>query len=92
LPKQEVTRLLQEISVRFVHSQIVLDVVPERYTRGIWKIIFRLHSRIEWGLDVAWVSGFKHPHDLEGYGKGLKVIGVEKGLAGPIITLSINSA
>jgi hypothetical protein len=43
-------------------------------------------------LDVAWVSGIKNPHDLEAYGNGLKVIGVEKGSAGPIITVSINAA
>lgn len=91
LPNQNWTRLLQEIAVRFTHSQFVLEMVPEKYTKGIWKSLLRLHSRIEWGLDVAWVSGIKNPHDLEAYGNGLKVIGVEKGSAGPIITVSINA-
>jgi O-methyltransferase involved in polyketide biosynthesis len=92
LPKPDATGLLQEIAARFDRSQLVLEMVPEKYTRGIWKSLFRVHSRLEWGLDVAWLSGIKHPHDLEAYGNSLKVIGVEKGSAGPIITLSINTA
>ena len=92
LPKQDATRLLQEIAARFDLSQLVLEMVLEKYTKGIWKSLLRLHSRLEWGLNVAWVSGIKNPHDLEAYGNGLKVIGVEKGSAGPIITVSINAA
>jgi O-methyltransferase involved in polyketide biosynthesis len=92
LHKQDATRLLQEIAVRFDRSQLVLEMVPEKYTKGIWKSLLRLHSRLEWGLDVAWVSGIKNPHDLEAYGNGLKVIGVEKGSAGSILTVSINAA
>lgn len=92
LPKQDALRLLQEIAVRFDLSQLILEMVPERYTKGLWKSLFRLHSKLEWGLDVAWVFGIQNPHDLETFGKGLKVIGEEKGSAGPIITLSINAA
>jgi methyltransferase (TIGR00027 family) len=92
LPQQEATRLLKEIGERFYRSQLVLDMVPEKYTKGIWKKLIRLHSRIDWGLDVSWVFGIKDPHDIEAYGNGLKVIGEEKGSAGPIITVSINAA
>jgi O-methyltransferase involved in polyketide biosynthesis len=91
-PPQEAARLLKEIGERFYRSQLVLDMVPERYTQGIWKELIRLHSRIDWGLDVSWDFGVKDPHDLEAYGNGLKVIGEEKGSAGPIITVSINAA
>jgi len=91
LPPQDATRLLKEIGERFYRSQLVLDIVPEKYTKGIWKKLIRLHSRIEWGLDVAWNFGIKDPHDIEAYGNGLKVIGEEKGSAGPIITVSINA-
>jgi len=91
IPQQESARLFKEIGERLDQSQLVLDMVPEQYTRGIWKTLFRLHSRIDWGLDVAWVFGIKTPHDLEAYGKGFKVIAEEKGSTGPIITLSINS-
>ena len=65
-------------------------MVPERYTKGIWKELVRLHGRIEWGLDVPWVFGIKNPRDIEAYGMGLKVITAENGSAGPIITVSIN--
>jgi O-methyltransferase involved in polyketide biosynthesis len=91
-PPQEATRLLNELGKRFSRSQLVLDMVSEKYTRGIWKQLIRLHSRIEWGLDVSWDFGIKNPHDIETYGNGLKVIGEEKGSAGPIITVSINAA
>jgi O-methyltransferase involved in polyketide biosynthesis len=92
LPEQDAARLLKEIGERFYRSQLVLDTVPEKYTKGIWKTLIRLHSRIDWGLDVSWVFGIKNPRDIEAYGNGLKVIGEEKGSAGPIITVSINAA
>ena len=92
IPPQDAVRLFKKIGEGFDRSQLVLDIVPEKYTKGIWKSFIRLHSRIDWGLDVAWVFGIKNPHDLEAYGNGLKVIGEEKGSAGPIITVSINAA
>jgi methyltransferase (TIGR00027 family) len=90
LPQQDATRLLREIGERFARSQLVLDMVPEKYTKGIWKELIRLHFRIDSGLDVSWVFGIKNPHDIEAYGTGLNVIGEEKGSTGPIITASIN--
>jgi O-methyltransferase involved in polyketide biosynthesis len=92
LPPQEAIGLFWEIDKRFYRSQLVLDMVPERYTKGLWKEFIRLHSRLDWGLDVAWEFGIKNPQDIEAYGKGLKVIGEEKGSAGPILTVSINAA
>ena len=89
---QEAAGLFKEIAARFDRSQLVLDMVPETYTKGIWKQLIRLHSRIDWGLDVSWSFGVKHAGDIESYGSGLKVIGEEKGSAGPIITVSINAA
>jgi len=90
-PQPDAARLFKEIGERFYRSQLVLDMVPEKYTKGIWKSLVRLHSRIDWGLDVAWDFGIKNSHDLEAYGNGLKVIDAEKGSAGPIITVSINA-
>jgi O-methyltransferase involved in polyketide biosynthesis len=92
LAKQDATRLLQEIALRFDRSQLVLEMVPEKYTKGIWKRLIHLHSILDWGLDVSWVFGIKNPRDIESYGNGLKVIGEEKGSVGPIITVSINAA
>jgi O-methyltransferase involved in polyketide biosynthesis len=91
-PPAEAARLFKEIGERFVRSQLVLDTVPARYTKGLWRQFIRLHSKMDWGLDVAWDFGIKDPHDLEAYGKGLKVTGEEEGSFGPVITVSINSA
>jgi O-methyltransferase involved in polyketide biosynthesis len=91
-PHPDAARLFREMGERFTRSQLVLDMVPEKYTKGILKKFIRLHSRLDWGLDVAWEFGIKHPRDIEAYGPGLKVIGEEKGSAGPIITVSINAA
>jgi O-methyltransferase involved in polyketide biosynthesis len=91
-PPPEAKRVFKEIGERFIRSQLVLDMVPGFLTKGIWKKLIRLHSRIDMGLDVAWDFGIRKPTDLEAYGNGLKVIGEEKGSAGPVITLSINAA
>jgi O-methyltransferase involved in polyketide biosynthesis len=91
LPQQEVTRILQAISQRFTRSQLVLDMAPEKYTRGLWKRLIALESRA-WDIDVSFVSGIKDPSEIESFGSGFKVIGTEKGNVGPIITVSINAA
>ena len=92
LPEQAAARLFKQIGERFYRSQLVLDMVSQKYTRGIWKELIRLHSRMDWGLDVCWVFGIKNSHAMEAYGNGFQVIGEEKGSTGPIITVSINAA
>ena len=90
IPREEAVRLLIEIGERFERSRLVLDVVQEKYKQGIWKYLMRLEARINWGLDVAWVAGIKDAQDIEACANGLKVIGEEKGSAGPIITVAVN--
>ena len=41
LPKDEVIRILQVISQRFDHSELVLEMAPEKYTKGLWKRIIQ---------------------------------------------------
>jgi methyltransferase (TIGR00027 family) len=91
LPKQEATRLLQVIARRFNRSQLVLDMAPEKYTKGLWKRLIRLESRV-WDIDVSFVFGINNPRDIESYGNGFKVIEDVKGSVGSIITISINAA
>jgi O-methyltransferase involved in polyketide biosynthesis len=91
LPKQDVTRLLEVIARRFNRSQLVLDMAPEKYTKGLWKGIIQIESRV-WDIDVSFVFGINNPHDIESYGNGFKVLGDVKGNVGPIITVSINAA
>jgi O-methyltransferase involved in polyketide biosynthesis len=90
LPKHDVTRLLQTISQRFDRSQLVLDMPPDKYTRGLWKRIISIESRV-WDIDVSFASGWADPRDIESIGNGFKVIGEAKGNVGPIITVSINA-
>lgn len=89
LPKDEVVKILGEISQRFKSSRLILEIAPEKYTEGLWKKIIQLESKA-WDIDVSIVSGFKDPHEIETLGNDLKVIEVTKGNVGPIVTVSIN--
>jgi O-methyltransferase involved in polyketide biosynthesis len=91
LPKPDATRLLHVIAERFNRSQFVLDMAPEKYTKGLWKRLLQLEARA-WDLDVSIIFGINNPRDIESYGNGFKVIGIMKGSIGPIITVSINAA
>ncbi len=91
LPKPDVTQLFQRLAQRFTHSQFTFDVVPEKYLKGSWKMLLRLETKINWRLDVSWVSGINDPGEIESYGPGLRVVEEVKGSAGPIITVSINA-
>jgi len=91
LPEREVARIWKEIARRFTRSQLVLDMAPEKYTRGLWKWAISMESRV-WDIDVSFVSGINHARDIESYGNGFKVIGEAKGSVGPIISVSINAA
>ena len=90
LPKQDVTRILKVIAQRFTHSQLVLDMASEKYSKRIWKSLIQLESRV-WGIDVSFVSGIKHPREIKSYADGFKVINDVKGSVGSIITVSIGN-
>jgi methyltransferase (TIGR00027 family) len=92
LPKPDAMQLFQQLAQRFTRSQLVFDTVPEKWTKGIWKSLLRLHSRLDFGLDVSWVFGIENPRDIESYAPGLRVLGHVKASGGPIITVSINAA
>lgn len=92
LPKSDVTQLFQRLAQRFARSQFVFDMVLEKYLKGLWKMLLRLETKINWGLDASWVFGIKYPRDIESYAPGLRVLGYVKGSAGSIITVSINAA
>ena len=90
LPKPDVTRILQVISHKFDHSQLVLETAPEKYTKGLWKWLIQLESRA-WDIDVSIVSGINNPREIESYANSFKVIDLVKGNIGPILTVSINA-
>jgi methyltransferase (TIGR00027 family) len=76
LPKSDVMTLFKTLSERFDHSQIVLEVVTEKYTKGIWKKLVVWKMKHELGLDAgtSYNFGIKNAQELETYGKGIKVI------------------
>jgi methyltransferase (TIGR00027 family) len=76
LPKAEVVDLFKAISERFYDSQIVLEVVTEKYTRGIWKKLVTMKMKQSTGLDAgsSYNFGIKNATELESYGNGIKVI------------------
>jgi O-methyltransferase involved in polyketide biosynthesis len=91
LPRQDVVNLFKVFSERLTRSQMIVEMVPEAWTRGLLKAIACLNFKVDWGLDISWQFGIKKPLDLETFSDGLKVLGVEKGSVGPIITVSINA-
>ncbi len=92
LPEQDVKNLLQLMGQKLVHSQLVVEIAHEKFTKGLWKMIFALQARV-WGLDVSFTFGIKHPGEIETIGQGLRVLSDVKGSSvGPIIIVSINTA
>jgi methyltransferase (TIGR00027 family) len=76
LPKVDVMNLFKTFTNRFSHSQIALEVVTEKYTRGIWKKIIIKKIKRELGLDAGYSYNFgiKNAKELETYTEGIKVI------------------
>lgn len=91
LPGQEASRLLQEISRRFVASQFALDLALQKYTRGLWKWFLKLEARA-WGLNVSTEFGINQPLDIESFSDGFKLLDTGRGTMGPLLTVSINAA
>lgn len=76
LPKNEVITLFNYLTEKFSRSQIVMEVVTDKYTSGIWKKIVTMKMRHETGF-IAGSSfnfGIKDAFELESYGSGLKII------------------
>ncbi len=76
LPKADVISLFKTFSARFNHSQIALEVVTGKYTRGLWKKIIIMKMKQELGFDAgsSYNFGVKNAAELESYGNGIKVI------------------
>jgi O-methyltransferase involved in polyketide biosynthesis len=91
LPQNETISLLKVIGQRFDQSQIVMDLAPAKYTKGIWKWIIQLEARITLGLDLTMNYGVQNVYDIETYSKGYKVLSVGKGTIGQLVIASINA-
>lgn len=89
LPKPKAIELLQVIARRFNRSQLVLDMVPEKYTRGFLQKLVTWQFKLFMGVDVTWEYGIKDPRDIEDYGDEYKVIDASESFPW-VITASIN--
>jgi len=76
LPKDDIINLFKIISNRFYHSQIVLEVATEKYTRGLWKKIVEMKIKRILGLDAgsSYNFGVRQSRDIESYSNGIKII------------------
>lgn len=75
LPQNEVVSLFAAIGAKFSRSQMVFEVVAEKYTRGLYKWLTSIKMRQELGYDPgSFYFGIKNARKLESYGMGLKVI------------------
>lgn len=92
LQKQDSIKIFELLAKRFTQSKIVLDTMPEKYSRGLWKKLIAFDSKLTWGLENTYVSGFDDPYEIESYGAGLRVSKVVKpgfGL-GAVVSVDIN--
>lgn len=75
LNKSDVIGLFKTFAERFLNSQITLEVVTEKYTRGFWKRIVSYKIKRELGLDAgsSYNFGIKNAKELESFAHGIKV-------------------
>jgi len=76
LPRADVMILFKTLADRFQNSEIVLEVVTEAYTRGLWKKLVVMKMQRELGLDAgsSYNFGIKNAKELETYAKGIRVV------------------
>ncbi len=76
LPKNDVIKLFKIISDKIFHSQIILEVVTERYTKGIMKKVVTRKMKRQLGVEAgsSYDFGINKGNELESYGNGIKVI------------------
>ena len=76
LPKPAVMGLFRKLAARFSKSQIVFEVVHEKYTKGFWKK--RVESKMRGNLGseagASYQFGVREADEIERYAQGLKVV------------------
>ncbi len=76
LPKSDVIGIFNKLSESFSESQIVFEVVNQKYTAGIWKKIVESKMRRTLGTKAgsSYDFGVREAKDVESYGKNIKVV------------------
>jgi methyltransferase (TIGR00027 family) len=76
LPPDDVKSLIKKISEKFSRSQFVIEVVKEKYTRGLWKKMVERKMRRSAGSSAgsSFNFGVKNAKEIESYGNNIKVL------------------
>lgn len=75
LPKDGVISLFRSLAKSFVKSEIVFEVVNEKYTKGLWKkIVASKMSTLGTQAGSSYDFGVRGAKDVEAYGDNIKVV------------------
>jgi len=75
LPKDGVMSLFRRLAKSFVKSEIVFEVVNEKYTKGLWKkIVASKMSTLGTQAGSSYDFGVLDAKDIEAYGGNIKVV------------------
>jgi methyltransferase (TIGR00027 family) len=76
LDPDKVKELIGKMADRFSKSQFVVEVVAEKYTRGMWKKVTenKMKRRAGTAAGSSFNFGVKNAKELKSYGKGIDVI------------------
>ena len=76
LPKPDVIRVFNRLSEIFSRSQIVFEVVNEKYTKGIWKKSVESKMRRSAGTTAgsSYEFGLRDAREVEAYGRNITVV------------------
>jgi len=75
LPKDGVISLFKSLAKLFVKSEIVFEVVNEKYTKGLWKkIVAAKMSTLGTQAGSSYDFGVHDATDIEAYGDNIKVV------------------
>lgn len=75
LPKDGVMSLFRRLAKSFVKSEIVFEVVNEKYTKGLWKkIVASKMSTLGTHAGSSYDFGVRDAKDIEAYGGNIKVV------------------
>jgi O-methyltransferase involved in polyketide biosynthesis len=76
LPREKVAALFGKLSESFSRSEIVFEVVHERYTKGLAKRSVESKMKRNLGSDAgdSYEFGVRDAKEIEVYGKGIRVV------------------
>lgn len=75
LPKDDVISLFQRLAQSFTKSEIMFEVVNEKYTKGLWKkIVASKIGTLGTQAGSSYDFGVRDASDIEAYGDNIKIV------------------